>query len=219
MAGHGQILGYRRPSRQTRECLRALGVRVDRPGGWSESPARGFDLQPADWERVPSAAHWGRQQTSGNRLLARMKACGRDVGRVTLRGRGPVHEYFTGIGNVDIALDTIPYNGATTSLDALWMGVPIVGLHGDRGISRGTYSILRTLGADELIAQTVDEYVAANVRLARDREWRARLRQTLRPRPASSPLMRAPDFTRALDSRSRGMWGAGSGPLAGGPAG
>lgn len=60
MAGHGQILGYRRPSRQTRECLRALGVRVDRPGGWSESPARWFELTTEDWERLLSASLWVR---------------------------------------------------------------------------------------------------------------------------------------------------------------
>jgi len=61
--------------------------------------------------------------------------------------------YLEMVGNVDIALDTIPYNGATTTFDTLWMGVPLIGIRGDRGISRGTYSILRAFGLDELIAK------------------------------------------------------------------
>jgi predicted O-linked N-acetylglucosamine transferase (SPINDLY family) len=112
------------------------------------------------------------------------------------------------MGNVDIALDTYPYNGATTSLDALWMGVPVVGLKGDRGIARGTYSILRSLGATDLIAQSPDEYVTLNERLANDRSWRMQLRRTLRSRLAASPLMDAQAFTAALEVRYRAMWQA-----------
>jgi predicted O-linked N-acetylglucosamine transferase (SPINDLY family) len=112
------------------------------------------------------------------------------------------------MGNVDIALDTYPYNGATTSLDALWMGVPVVGLKGDRGIARGTYSILQSLGADELIARSADEYVAVNERLARDPRWRRHLRETLRSRLRASPLMDARGFTAALEDHYRAMWQA-----------
>jgi predicted O-linked N-acetylglucosamine transferase (SPINDLY family) len=147
-----------------------------------------------------------RQARSAHVLLARMQAHGIDAGRVKLRGREPVRDYFAAIGNVDVALDTIPYNGATTTLDALWMGVPVVGLRGDRGISRGTYSILRALRADELVARSADEYVALNVRLAREPGWRAHLRQSLRPRLAASPLMDPKGFTRDLEACYRQMW-------------
>ena len=58
MAENGQILGSRRRSGQTKECLRALGVRVDGPGGWSESPARWFELTTEDRERLLSASLW-----------------------------------------------------------------------------------------------------------------------------------------------------------------
>ena len=147
-----------------------------------------------------------RQERNRTSLLERMSRLGIDVGRVTLHGRLPKLDYFAAIGNVDVALDTIPYNGATTTLDALWMGVPIVALHGDRGISRGSMSILRSLGLDELIAESADQYEELHAKLARDRDWRARLRQTLRDRMVASPLMDAPAFTRALESRYREMW-------------
>jgi protein O-GlcNAc transferase len=149
-----------------------------------------------------------RRTGSANSLLARLKALGIDPARVRLRGREPVRDYFAAIGNVDIALDTYPYNGGTTSLDALWMGVPVVGLKGDRGIARGTYSILQSLGADELIARSADEYVVVNERLARDTRWRRHLRESLRSRLSRSPLMDARGFTAALEDRYRAMWQA-----------
>ena len=141
-------------------------------------------------------------------LLDRVERNGVDPGRVRVRGREIILEYFSTIGNVDVALDTFPYNGATTTLDTLWMGVPIVGLRGDRGISRGTYSILRSLGEDDLIANDLDAYIALNVRIARDRDWRVSLRDTLRPRLAASPLMDAVTFTEDLEERFRRMWHA-----------
>ena len=93
-----------------------------------------------------------RQPETRTTLLERIERNGIDPARVTTRGRQSIAEYFAAIGSVDIALDTFPYNGATTTLDTLWMGTPIVALRGDRAIARGCYSILKTLGADELIA-------------------------------------------------------------------
>src|SRR4029079_4879891 len=91
-------------------------------------------------------------------LLRRLDRYRIDPERVILRGRESVPSYFAAIGNVDIALDTIPYNGGTTTLDTLWMGVPVVAVCGDRGIARGSYSILKSLGTEELIARDADEY-------------------------------------------------------------
>lgn len=141
-------------------------------------------------------------------LFKRMAAHGIDTTRVATQARVPLLAYYGAIGNVDIALDTTPYNGATTALDTLWMGVPVVAMQGDRGISRGTYSILRTLGANDLIARSADEYVSLNIRLALDTTWRTRLRASLRTRLASSPLMDGEGFTRALEEKYREMWRA-----------
>ncbi len=141
-----------------------------------------------------------------SRFIERMAKCGVDAARVYLHGRVGVLEYFAAIGNVDVALDAFPYNGATTTLDTLWMGVPLVALRGERGISRGSYSILATLGAPELVALSVEEYVEKNVALATDAAWRRRLRASLRPRLESSPLMDAASFVRDLEAAYRSMW-------------
>ena len=152
-----------------------------------------------------------RRSTTGDarvKLLERIERNGVDRARIVTRGRQSIADYFSAIGSVDIALDTFPYNGATTTLDTLWMGTPIVALRGERAISRGCYSILKTLGADELIALDPDEYVDINVRLARDADWRTRLRDTLRPRLVASPLMDAKQFVADLEARYRQMWRA-----------
>ncbi len=126
-----------------------------------------------------------------------------------MRGRETIRDYFNAIGNVDVALDTFPYNGATTTLDALWMGVPVVGLSGDRGISRSSYSILRTLGAADLIAKR-KSYVGINMRLAGDREWRNVLAEDASASPCGLAADGRRGFTRDLESRFREMWRRGA---------
>jgi predicted O-linked N-acetylglucosamine transferase (SPINDLY family) len=141
-------------------------------------------------------------------LLDRFADNGIDPARIEPAGRLPIDRYLDTVGDVDIALDSMPYNGATTTFDALWMGTPVVALRGERGISRGAYSILRTLGMPELTADDADAYVALNVRLARDVEWRRALRSSLRARLCASPLMDAPRFARDLEAGFRRMWRA-----------
>ena len=145
---------------------------------------------------------------ASRRRALREKLAARGIGeeRAALRKRDDVFAYFRSIASVDIALDTFPYNGATTTLDTLWMGTPIVGLTGDRGVARGTFSILKSLGAEELIANDADSYVELNVRLANDAAWRNRLHSSLRPRMAASPLTDAPRFVSALENGYRTMW-------------
>ena len=150
---------------------------------------------------VPS----GRTQEAFRDRVARRRI---DPSRVVVDDRKSILEYFAAIANVDIALDTLPYNGATTTLDTLWMGVPLVALRGDRGIARGGYSILQTLGLPELTASSPDEYVDTNVRLARDPAWRRSLRSTLRSRLAASPLMDSVGFVRDLEAAYRQIWRA-----------
>ncbi len=104
---------------------------------------------------------------------------------------------------VDIALDPFPYNGGTTTLDALFMGVPVVTLAGLSGMSRAGVSILTNAGLTDLTAKTTAEYEEIAVRLAGDR---GRVRQDLRARMQSSPLMDAPRFVRNLEGAYRAMW-------------
>ena len=134
-------------------------------------------------------------------LRQRFERQGIDGGRVALHPRSSIDAYFAAIGDVDIALDTFPYNGGTTTLDVLWMQVPLVALAGDRPVARSGVSILSTLGLPELIATSDDDYVATNVRLATDGPWRNELRASLRARLQASPLMDARPFRPRIRGR------------------
>jgi len=95
-------------------------------------------------------------------LRDRLIAQGTDPDRVSIRGREAIRGYFTAIGNVDIALDTFPYNGGTTTLDTLWMGVPVVVQSADRAVARSDYSIMQSVKIRELVAAGPEEYVTEN---------------------------------------------------------
>ena len=140
-------------------------------------------------------------------LRQRLEQRGIERSRISVCPRTNIDEYFAAIADVDIALDTFPYNGGTTTLDVLWMEVPLVALEGDRSVSRSGVSILTTLQLPELIARTDDEYVDINRRLAMDGRWRRRLRETLRARMQGSPLMDAGRFVRGFESGIRRMLG------------
>lgn len=107
---------------------------------------------------------------------------------------------------IDVALDPFPYNGHTTSLDALWMGVPVVSLSGERPVSRAGLSQLSNLGLRELIAFSEDEYVEIAMRLAHDIPRLDELRRTLRSRMEGSVLMDAPRFAHGIEAAYRAMW-------------
>ncbi len=107
---------------------------------------------------------------------------------------------------VDIALDPFPYNGTTTTCEALWMGVPVVTLRGERHPGRVGASLLGRIGADEWIADTEDDYVARAVALAADRQRLRALRRSLRGRVAASPLCDRVAFARDMETAYRRMW-------------
>jgi len=107
---------------------------------------------------------------------------------------------------VDIALDPFPYNGTTTSCEALWMGVPVVSLIGDRHAGRVGLDLLSRVGLSELAAPNIDSYVATAAGLARDLPALARLRGGLRERLRASPLCDAPRFARDFEAALRRMW-------------
>jgi protein O-GlcNAc transferase len=107
---------------------------------------------------------------------------------------------------VDIALDPIPYNGATTTCLALWMGVPVVSLAGEGYSSRMGASLLKALGQPDWVATTPEEYIAIASRLAHDRAALQRHRSGLRQQMQASPLMDGVAFTRKLETLYRQAW-------------
>lgn len=126
--------------------------------------------------------------------------------RVAYAGKLPRPEYLALHHRIDLGLDTLPYNGHTTSLDAYWMGVPIVTLVGQTVAGRAGWSQLSNLGLTGLAAQTPDEFVRVATNLARDLPRLAALRAELRGRMERSPLMDAPRFARHIEAAYRAMW-------------
>ncbi len=139
-------------------------------------------------------------------VTSRFERDGVSAQRVELCDRRAHHEYLELIGRVDIALDPFPFNGHTTTCDALWQGVPVVMLTGQTYASRFGSSALESLGLTELVADTREKYVEIATQLAGDLGKLARLRADLRPLMAGSPLLDYRGFTRNLEEVYRQMW-------------
>ncbi len=115
----------------------------------------------------------------------------------------PQCEYLRHYHEIDIALDSLPYNGHSTSLDACWMGVPVITLCGKTSVGRGGVSILANLSLKELIASTPQEYLDLASTLANDLPRLRDYRLTLRRRMLASPLMDPVRYTKNLESAFR----------------
>lgn len=140
------------------------------------------------------------------RLLGRLASHGIEAARVRFVGFQPRADYLSTWAQIDMALDTFPYNGHTTSLDAFWMGVPVPTRVGRSAASRAGLSLLSNLGLAELAAHDDAAYVQTVVALARDLPRLAALRTGMRARMAASPLMDAVRFTRNMEAAYRLMW-------------
>lgn len=135
-----------------------------------------------------------------SRIVSAFVAAGVDADRVVLRNWLPTSGYSLAVYNeVDIALDTYPYNGATTTFEALWMGIPVVTLSDQRHAGRVGASILTHLGRPEWIAQDADSYVGIAGRLAADLPGLASIRSSLRGELARSSLTDARGFARKIE--------------------
>lgn len=126
--------------------------------------------------------------------------------RAALLGRVPQDQYWQSYHAADIALDTYPYNGVTTTCESLWMGVPVVTLAGRFGASRCASSLLTTVGLPELVASSVEDYLRIAVDLAHDPARLRTLRHGMRERMRRSPLMDASGFTAAFEDALLHAW-------------
>jgi predicted O-linked N-acetylglucosamine transferase (SPINDLY family) len=133
-------------------------------------------------------------------------ACGIEPGRLMLRGASDLAATMQEYGDIDIALDPTPYNGGTTTLQALWMGVPVVTLAGANFVGRMGASFMRTLGRPEWVVQDEAGYVAAAAALAGRLEAVRAGRAGLRAQMLASPLADIDAYVRRFETLLRAMW-------------
>ena len=129
----------------------------------------------------------------------------KDIPEATLVPYVSLQDYYAWYNQVDIALDTTPYSGGTTTFDALWMGVPVLTAPGERPSSRSAASILASAGLGEWIASDAQDYVERAVQLSKH-DLLSNLRATLRARLQASALMDEAGFTKDLETLYRQMW-------------
>jgi protein O-GlcNAc transferase len=126
--------------------------------------------------------------------------------RLEIVGWMSLEQYFDTYRRMDVALDSFPCAGATTTCDALWMGVPVVTLAGRTAIGRAGVSLLSHVGIPDLVARSPAQYIQIAADLAADLPRLAKLRQTLRQRMKDSPLMDIDRFARDIEAAYRTMW-------------
>ncbi|WP_322048712.1 tetratricopeptide repeat protein [Paraburkholderia sp. J67] len=180
--------------------------------GCLNNPCKLTDATFALWSRVFAALPDSRlvlMAPSGGareRILERLALHGIAAERVRFVGFQPREDYLRTWSQIDIALDTFPYNGHTTSLDAFWMGVPVPTRVGRSAASRAGLSLLANLGLPELVTRSDAQFASVVVALARDLPRLAALRAGLRTRMQGSPLMDAKRFAHNLEAAYRLMW-------------
>ena len=140
-------------------------------------------------------------------MLEAFARCGATPGQIELWNPNTSNfDHLNCYNSIDIALDPFPYNGTTTTCDALWMGVPVITLAGVSHVGRVGVSQMSNLGLQELIARDTNHYVDIAVALANDVPRLAALRGAMRVRMSASPLMDAPRLTKNLEAAYDNMW-------------
>ncbi len=164
-------------------------------------------LQAVPRSRLVLKSRWFGDQLTRARYQALFADCGIDSQRLKLVGLIPdLSQHLAFYSKIDIALDPFPYNGTTTTCEALWMGVPVITLAGRTHGGRVGLSLLTTVGLPELIATTPQEYVALAATLATELPKLTQLRASLRGRVAASTLCDAVAQARAMEAAYRNLW-------------
>lgn len=146
--------------------------------------------------KAPSFSDEGAVKLFGQRL----HKLGVDLSRVEFRGPTGLTDMMAEYADVDIALDPMPYNGGTTSLQAMWMGVPVITMEGEHFVSRMGASFMRAAGLHEWVAPDEEGYVQTAVRMATNRAALLDLKRGLRARLQARPGWNALAHTRAMEN-------------------
>ncbi|CAG4903331.1 Lipopolysaccharide assembly protein B [Paraburkholderia saeva] len=169
------------------------------------------------WSRVLHAVPGSRLLLKASQLdqailrgdvIMRFARRGIDAARLILAGRSSRDAHLNAFNQIDIALDPFPYPGGTTSVEGLWMGVPVLTRQGDRFLSHVGESIVNTAGLPDWVARDNDDYVEKAVAFSSDPARLASLRAGLRQQLVASPLCDAPRFARNLEDAFEDMWNA-----------
>ncbi len=169
----------------------------------------------AAWSRILHAVPHAKLLLKNHQLgepsilretYARFAAHGIDAARLLLEGPSGREQYFGTYGRVDLALDPFPYPGGTTSVEGLWMGVPVLTRAGDRFLSHLGELVVKTVGLHEWIAADTEDYIARAIAAAADLPALATLRAGLRERVERSPLADAPRFAAHWMTAIEQMW-------------
>lgn len=183
--------------------------------GSFNNPAKLSDESLRLWKRVLDRVADARLLVKGkglelaqhrDRLAARLTEHGIPPERTATLGLLPGTEHLAAYNRIDIVLDTTPFTGGRTTVDALWMGVPVVTLVGDTILGRFSHSHLMRIGFPELVADTADRFVDIAASLAGDLSELRRYRTALRPAVHASSLFDAPSHVAELEEAYRAMW-------------
>jgi predicted O-linked N-acetylglucosamine transferase (SPINDLY family) len=128
--------------------------------------------------------------------------------QLSVIGFQPLKSFLALLNTVDIALDPFPYGGGTTTLHSAWMGVPVVALETDSELGRGTPGILRAVGLAELVAGSIEAYLAIAIAAVTDVPRLEEYRRVLRDRLKSSSLTDSLTLTSSVENAYRAMWRA-----------
>ncbi len=146
------------------------------------------------------------EQAGRDDWAARFAAHGIGLERLDLICTSPQPRTWEAYGTIDIALDPFPHNAGTTTIEALWQGVPVLTLAGRPTVGRFGAAILHAAQLDDWVAGDIDAYVTRAVAAAADLDALARLRADLRPRMQASPLLDAAGLARAIEHAYRDLW-------------
>jgi predicted O-linked N-acetylglucosamine transferase (SPINDLY family) len=147
-----------------------------------------------------------RDQLVRESIIQRFAAQGINSKRISLEESEDRQKYFAAYNRIDITLDPFPFTGGTTSVESLWMGVPLITLAGDSLISRQGVGVLTNAGLPDWIADDEESYLAKAIIFASDLDKLARLRANLRSQVLASPLFDAPRFAQNFENALFEMW-------------
>jgi predicted O-linked N-acetylglucosamine transferase (SPINDLY family) len=139
-------------------------------------------------------------------LISAFAVLGINPQRLDFEGQTPRADYLAAYGRIDILLDTFPYPGGTATVEALWMGVPVITMGGPSFLSRQGLGLLMNVGLPDWVATDANDYLARAVAHANAPDRLVVIRDGLRQRLLTSPLCDAPSFASDLSHALRGMW-------------